>query len=40
MWTVPSVFIDQEHIGGGTDVRQKHESGQLERLLRDRGIIG
>ncbi|XP_038056920.1 glutaredoxin-like [Patiria miniata] len=37
--TVPSVFIDKEHIGGGTDVQLKQESGELEKLLREKGII-
>ncbi|XP_022099621.1 glutaredoxin-like isoform X2 [Acanthaster planci] len=37
--TVPSVFIDKEYVGGGTDVQRKHESGELERLLRGKGII-
>ncbi|XP_033632269.1 glutaredoxin-like [Asterias rubens] len=37
--TVPSVFIDQMHIGGGSDIHSKYESGELVKLLREKGLI-
>ncbi|XP_017278353.1 glutaredoxin-1 [Kryptolebias marmoratus] len=32
--TVPRVFIGERCIGGGSEVRALHQSGQLEELLR------
>ena len=31
--SVPRVFIDKEFIGGGTDVRKMHKSGDLAKKL-------
>ncbi|ORY84123.1 thioredoxin-like protein [Leucosporidium creatinivorum] len=31
--TVPSVFINQQHIGGNSDLQAKHASGELKKLL-------
>ncbi|GAA5878364.1 hypothetical protein JCM8547_007532 [Rhodosporidiobolus lusitaniae] len=31
--TVPSVFINKQHIGGNSDLQAKHKSGELKKLL-------
>ncbi|XP_072171149.1 uncharacterized protein [Diadema setosum] len=37
--TVPSVFVDQEYLGGGTDLERMKDGGQLQTLLREKGLI-
>jgi glutaredoxin 3 len=31
--TVPNIFIDQQHIGGNSDLQAKKNSGELKKLL-------
>jgi glutaredoxin 3 len=31
--TVPSIFIDQQHVGGCDDLFQLHRQGELKKLL-------
>jgi glutaredoxin 3 len=38
--TVPSIFINQEHIGGNSDLHQLHETGKLEGLLLEAAKLG
>nr|XP_054754143.1 uncharacterized protein LOC129260123 [Lytechinus pictus] len=37
--TVPSVFLDQDYLGGGTDLQRMMEEGQLQKLLREKGLL-
>ncbi|GAB4814061.1 hypothetical protein N2152v2_001107 [Parachlorella kessleri] len=37
--TVPRCFIDKEFIGGGTDVAALDQSGELAKMLKDKGIL-
>ncbi|KAI8388426.1 putative glutaredoxin [Radiomyces spectabilis] len=32
-WTVPNIFIDEQHIGGCDDLESMHRVGQLEQVL-------
>jgi glutaredoxin-related protein len=36
---VPRVFLDGEFIGGADDVTALDSSGQLERMLRSKGLL-
>lgn len=31
--TVPNIFIDQQHVGGNSDLQELHATGKLEELL-------
>ncbi|XP_078602375.1 uncharacterized protein LOC144876694 [Branchiostoma floridae x Branchiostoma japonicum] len=37
--TVPSVFISGKCIGGGTDTAKLYETGELQQLLTEAGIL-
>ncbi|XP_066286515.1 uncharacterized protein [Branchiostoma lanceolatum] len=37
--TVPNVFISGKSIGGGTETAKLYESGELQRLLTEAGIL-
>ncbi|XP_001179256.2 glutaredoxin-C3 [Strongylocentrotus purpuratus] len=37
--TVPSVFIDQDYLGGGSDLQRMMEEGHLQKLLREKGLL-
>ncbi|KAG0746249.1 hypothetical protein G6F57_008578 [Rhizopus arrhizus] len=32
--TVPNIFINQQHIGGNSDLQAAHSSGKLAKLLK------
>lgn len=32
-WTVPNVFVKQQHVGGCDDTTEAHQSGKLKQLL-------
>ena len=36
-WALPNIFIGQAHVGGNTDLEQKHAIGELEAMLRAAG---
>ena len=36
--TFPQIFIGGTHVGGATDTFEAYKSGELEKLLADRGI--
>ncbi len=36
--TIPQLYIKGEFIGGADIVREMYESGELEQLLKDKGI--
>ncbi|KAG1474969.1 hypothetical protein G6F56_000010 [Rhizopus delemar] len=36
--TVPNIFINQQHIGGCSDLQAAHSSGKLLKLLKEAGI--
>lgn len=38
--TVPRIFVDQQFIGGADDVAALDSSGELERLLLEKGLVG
>lgn len=38
--TVPQLYVKGEFIGGCDIVREMYASGELQALLRDKGIIG
>lgn len=31
--TVPSIFVNNKHVGGNSDVQAAHKSGALQKLL-------
>ena len=37
--TVPSVFINHTYVGGGTKLQEMFEEGELQRVLREHGLI-
>ena len=37
--TVPNVFVGGEPVGGGTEIVELHESGQLKKMLKDARAI-
>nr|XP_046240378.1 glutaredoxin-1 [Scatophagus argus] len=37
--TVPRVFIGEECVGGGSDVMELHQSGQLKSMLQSIGAL-
>jgi glutaredoxin 3 len=37
--TVPNVFIAQEHIGTEDDIKRLLESGELEKKLKEAGLV-
>ncbi|KAJ2550676.1 hypothetical protein EV175_003980 [Coemansia sp. RSA 1933] len=37
--TFPNIFIDGQSIGGSDELVQKHQSGELAAMLKDRGLI-
>ena len=37
--TVPSIFIDQQHIGGNSDLQAKKNSGELKKMLVKTGAV-
>lgn len=37
--TVPNVFINQEHIGGNSDLQSLNSSGKLEQKLKEAGAL-
>jgi monothiol glutaredoxin len=37
--TIPQLYIKQEFIGGCDIVREMYESGELEKLLKDKEIL-
>ncbi|CEI99195.1 Putative Glutaredoxin [Rhizopus microsporus] len=36
--TVPNVFINQQHVGGYSDLESAYTSGKLKKLLQEAGI--
>lgn len=38
--TVPRIFLDGRFIGGADDVAALDASGELERMLREAGLLG
>jgi cysteine synthase A len=37
--TIPQIFVGGVHVGGAVDVLAKHDSGELEPLLRAAGVV-
>ena len=37
--TIPQLYVKGEFVGGCDIVREMHESGELEQLLRDKGLL-
>ncbi len=37
--TIPQLYVKGEFIGGCDIVREMHQTGQLERLLRDKSVL-
>lgn len=37
--SVPRVFVDKEYIGGGDDTVRLARSGELQKLLMDKGVL-
>lgn len=38
--TIPQLYIKGEFIGGCDIVREMHQAGELEALLKDKGLVG
>jgi monothiol glutaredoxin len=38
--TIPQLYVKGEFIGGCDIVRDMYESGELQRLLSERGVVG
>lgn len=37
--TIPQIFVKQEFVGGCDIVREMYETGELQQLLQDKGLI-
>jgi len=37
--TVPSVFVQGKHIGGGSETAELYQSGQLREILQEAGVL-
>ncbi|XP_072040569.1 uncharacterized protein [Amphiura filiformis] len=37
--TVPSVFINHKYVGGGTKLQEMFEEGELQKILREHGLL-
>lgn len=37
--TIPQVYVKKEFIGGCDILREMHETGELEKLLKDQNIV-
>ena len=37
--TIPQLYVKGEFVGGCDIVREMHESGELQQLLRDKGLL-
>ena len=31
--TVPNIFVNQQHIGGNSDLQRKHQEGELTKMF-------
>ena len=38
--TIPQLYVKGEFIGGSDIMAEMHESGELETLLKDAGVVG
>ncbi|MBM3377262.1 MAG: Grx4 family monothiol glutaredoxin [Betaproteobacteria bacterium] len=38
--TIPQLYVKGEFIGGSDIMTEMHESGELETLLKDAGVVG